>query len=216
MRPYHPPTVAPYDAFLADRIQGVSGASRRVQWRLLRVALVVLDIAILSLAFALAFWLRFNLDFPVLRTEVLGDAAFYGQVAFAVIPLWLVIFAVVGLYREQMLLGGTREYALVFNAVSVGVVVIVVVTFLSQELAIARAWLVMAWALSFLFVASGRFVLRRGVYWLRTRGWFLESTLIVGTNEEALSLAEQLGHWRRARTYRSSWPWTTSSRTTPG
>jgi exopolysaccharide biosynthesis polyprenyl glycosylphosphotransferase len=170
--------------------------SRIAQWRMYRATLVAVDVLALVLAFGLAYWLRFGVNLPLLRTEVVGDLDFYRQAAVVIIPLWLLLFAALGLYSEANLLGGTREYALVFNAVTAGVVVVVLGTFLSQGFVLARAWVVLSWALGFLSVATARFCLRRGVYHMRSRGWFLSSTLIVGTNAEALSLADQLGHWR--------------------
>jgi exopolysaccharide biosynthesis polyprenyl glycosylphosphotransferase len=53
-----------------------------------------------------------------------------------------------------------------------------------------------SWILSFTFVAANRFVSRRLVYFLRSKGYLLSPALIVGTNEEALTLAAELGHWR--------------------
>ncbi len=138
--------------------------ARATQRWALRLSLVAADTLALALAFALAFWVRFNLDLPLLRTEVIGNPDFYRQAVVFIIPLWLVLFALVGLYRETNLLGGTREYALVFNAVTIGVVVVVVITFFTQEFVLARAWLVMAWAFSILLVDLARFGLRRVVY----------------------------------------------------
>jgi exopolysaccharide biosynthesis polyprenyl glycosylphosphotransferase len=157
---------------------------------------VLSDMIALSLAFGLAYWVRFNLDLPFLRVEVVGDPALYRQAALIIVPWWLGLFGLIGLYSERNLLGGTREYALVFNAVTAGVVLVVLTTFFAQGYAIARAWVLLSWVLGFLFVATARFFLRRGVYQLRTRNWFLSRTLIVGDNDEALSLAEQLGQWR--------------------
>jgi exopolysaccharide biosynthesis polyprenyl glycosylphosphotransferase len=42
----------------------------------------------------------------------------------------------------------------------------------------------------------GRFTIRRVIYALRQRGYFLSTAVIVGANNEGLSLAEQLTSWR--------------------
>jgi exopolysaccharide biosynthesis polyprenyl glycosylphosphotransferase len=54
----------------------------------------------------------------------------------------------------------------------------------------------LTWVLSFLSVASARFLLRRTVYLLRQRGYLLSPALIVGANDEGRSLAQQLSGWR--------------------
>jgi exopolysaccharide biosynthesis polyprenyl glycosylphosphotransferase len=44
----------------------------------------------------------------------------------------------------------------------------------------------------------GRMILRRVVYFLRRQGYFLSNTVIVGANDEGLSLARQLMAWNTA------------------
>ena len=168
----------------------------RQQLRWLRAVLMISDVIALGAAFAIAFGIRFGVDLPMFRTEVIADGAYYTGLVAIVIPVWLLVFWVSGLYDEHNLLGGTREYALVFNGTSVGMLLVIMATFFAPTFVIARAWLLLAWGLAFLLVAVGRFLLRRGVYRLRRRGWFLRPTLMIGTNEEAVALARQLGQWR--------------------
>ena len=68
--------------------------------------------------------------------------------------------------------------------------------FLVPDFYLARAWLLMAWLFSFVLLFVGRFALRRIVYFLRVRGYFLSPAVIVGANDEGLMIAEQLLHWR--------------------
>ncbi len=184
-----PPLVA-LDARPTPRI------SKRILHRAFLLSLAASDAAALAAAFAIAYLIRFRPDFPLFRTEIIGNLDFYSQIVFFLIPLWLAIFAFSGLYDEHNLLGGTREYALAFNAVSAGMLLVVVATFLNPEFIIARGWLLLSWALAFLFVSIARFNIRRAIYYLRTRGHFLAPTLILGANDEALSLARQLHDWK--------------------
>ena len=112
------------------------------------------------------------------------------------IPVWIAIFALLGLYNRKYLLGGTREYALVFDGTVIGVIVLIAASFFVTEFVFARAWLILAFFLTFLCVIFGRFVLRRTVYQLRQLGYFLSPAVIVGANTEGFSLAEQLLSWR--------------------
>lgn len=147
-------------------------------------------------AYGVAFRIRFDSGFPLFQTEIIGDWGYYLRAAVLLIPLFFVAFLVLGLYDEHNLLGGTREYALVFNGVTTGMLIVVVATFLGQEWVVSRGWIVLSWAFGFLFVAGARFGLRRVVYRLRRRGWFLAPTLLIGTNDEARALAEQLTNWQ--------------------
>jgi exopolysaccharide biosynthesis polyprenyl glycosylphosphotransferase len=162
---------------------------------MLRIFLMASDAAMLTLAFVCAYFLRFTLDFSLV-TDVGGDGNFYSSVVYALIPTWLVVFLLSGLYDEHNLLGGTREYSLVFSAVSAGMLVVVLATFLNPAFIIARGWVVFSWLFAFGLVVGARFGVRRVVYALRNRGLFVSPALIIGTNSEARALAEQLVSWR--------------------
>jgi len=110
-------------------------------------------------------------------------------------PLWLMTFALFGLYNCRYLLGGVGEYARVFHASTTGLLVVVFVAFIVEDFIIARGWLISAWLFNFVLVTNARFWLRRLVYSLRRHGYFLTPTLIIGGNGEAYLLAHQLSHW---------------------
>jgi exopolysaccharide biosynthesis polyprenyl glycosylphosphotransferase len=167
--------------------------SRRSRWATLVAGLVVIDVIMVNLAYLLAYVIRFNFDLPFFVREVVPNFYFYqGLVVTFVMPLWLVIFGILGLYRRQNLLGGAREYNLVFRATTAGLIPVIALNFLEQSFVVARGWLLLAWAFGFLFVAIGRFLARRGVYSLRERGYLLSPAVIVGANQEGRWLAEQL------------------------
>lgn len=168
--------------------------TRRLQQRLLVIGLMLLDLAMIALAFGSAYWTRFELSLPIFKLEVIPTKAFYVELVMVLMPIWLMIFIISGLYRMDNLLGGTHEYALLFRTLTIGFLIMVVAGFLA-ELIIARGWMLLAWLYCFLFVALGRFGARRVVYWLRTKGLFLSTAIIVGANAEGRSLAEQLLSW---------------------
>jgi exopolysaccharide biosynthesis polyprenyl glycosylphosphotransferase len=111
------------------------------------------------------------------------------------LALWILIYWINGLYNNQNLLGGTREYDMVFRSSTIGFLLIVIAGFLEPSLIVARGWLLMAWAFTFMFAAFGRFLLRRLVYLTRRYGFFLTPAVIVGANQEGRWLAEQLLSW---------------------
>ncbi len=169
-----------------------SSLSLEQQERLHRLLLVVGDAVALATALAVAYWLRFHSSVTIFDVTGAGRPDWYARLAIMVAALWLGLFWLIGLYDERNLLGGTRECALAFQALAAGAMAIMVFTFLSPGFIVARGWLLLAWGLAFLLVLVERFRLRRLVYRLRDRGWFLRPAVIVGAGAEAAALAEQL------------------------
>jgi len=156
-------------------------------------ALLVSDGLMLLLGFALAYWLRFYTGIPVFQ-EVIPSMEHYMRLILILIPVWLGLFALLRLYDFQILLSGTSEYSRALNGCTSGMMIVVAASFIAPEFTIARAWLLMSWIFSTVLVASNRWFLRRVAHALRQQGWFLTPALIVGTNAEAISLANQLRH----------------------
>jgi exopolysaccharide biosynthesis polyprenyl glycosylphosphotransferase len=168
--------------------------SRKTQSRLFIATLLLSDSVAIGAAFAVAYAVRFRAGLPLFQT-VIPSPQFYFNLILTLIPFWLLLLAAFGLYNEHNLLGGTREYARAFNACTVGMMLLVVTGFLQPAFVIARGWLLLSWGFVFLFVGGARFFLRRVVYRLRQRGYFLQPTLIIGANAEGKALAEQLQAW---------------------
>jgi exopolysaccharide biosynthesis polyprenyl glycosylphosphotransferase len=178
----------------------VSRASKRIpkqlQWRFLKLGLVINDILMIGLAFRVAYFIRFELKLQVFQLDAAASINYYQQLTLLLIPSLIIIYLAAGLYTRQKLLGGTEEYETVFNATTVGMFIVFAVVFWEPDFILARGWLVLAWFFAFLFTSMGRFSLRRLVYTLRKRGLFLSNALIIGANEEGLSLANQLMSWK--------------------
>ena len=194
------PTASNYGYLVPERIErpikpAVTSILRWLIWAEYILALLINDALMSLLAFRVAYLIRFEWTVPIFRLEVLPSQPYYSSLSIMLVPVWLVIFAAYGLYRRQNLLGGTEEYALVARGTTIGLLVLIIFGFLEPEFLIARAWLLMAWGFSLIFTAFGRFFLRRAVYLLRRRGFFVSPALIVGANDEGISLARQLRNW---------------------
>jgi exopolysaccharide biosynthesis polyprenyl glycosylphosphotransferase len=159
------------------------------------MALIVSDLVTLGAGFRIAYWIRFELGLPIFRLEFPPTIGFYQLVVLVLAPVWLIIFALNGLYQEENLLGGPSEYSRVFRGTTIGLLVVTVAGFLEPELVVARGWLLLAWLLTACAVSIGRFLLRRMIYYLRRNGHFLAPALIVGAQAEGQSLAQQLRTW---------------------
>jgi exopolysaccharide biosynthesis polyprenyl glycosylphosphotransferase len=185
------------DAPLTLKVRQASRSiPRHIQWRLLIGALFLVDFFMLGLAFRLAYYVRFTLNISIFQEEAVPVLHFYETIVFFLIPVWLAIFVSVGLYNRKNLLGGTREYAKVFNATAIGMFFMIVAGFLLPEFVYARGWLILSGGLAFTLVAFARFLMRRAVYALRGQGYFLSPAIIVGANDEGRTLASQFLSWR--------------------
>ena len=169
---------------------------RRLQWRLFTLSLIVFDILSVGLAFRLAFYTRFESPLSALFKDINPPVILYQRLVIVLIPLWLVVFYFLSLYDRQKLLGGTQEYSAVFNGTTIGMFLVIGAGFLDPGFIFARGWLLLSWMFAFMFTSFGRFLIRRMVYGLRQRGYFLSFAVIIGANNEGLSLAEQLMSWK--------------------
>ena len=161
----------------------------------LKAWLITSDAVVLALAFLAAYWLRFDLEVTT-SPGIVPAPYFYPLLAALLTPISILVFSAFRLYESESLLGGVSEYSRIFNACSTATIMVVLATFLMPQFVVSRFWVVAAWVLSFALTSMNRFFLRRAVYSLRRRGYFLTPSVIVGTNEEAATLARQLSDWR--------------------
>lgn len=182
---------------MTHRVQRASRSlPREWQWRIFIFVVILSDLIALSAAMRLAYYLRFEVNLPFFKHDVVPAIEYYQTLVVLIVPVWLFIYALTGLYHRKNLLGGTREYSMLFNGTTIGAFLVIATGFLLPEFVLARGWLVTSWGLAFLLAAIFRFSLRRAVYALRSTGYFLSPAIIVGANDEGLSLASQLMSWR--------------------
>ena len=187
------------DATLTQKIHRASRTlPRHWQWRLLIVGLIINDVLVTGAAFRISYYLRFENPLSFFYHDEFTSFEFYQSLVFILLPIWVSIFWMIGLYSRQNLLGGTQEYSRVFNATTIGMFVVIAAGFLMPGFIFARGWLLMAWGIAFFLTALGRFLIRRVVYYLREHCYFLSPAVIVGANDEGLSLAGQLLSWRNS------------------
>ncbi|MBZ0298714.1 MAG: hypothetical protein K8J31_03190, partial [Anaerolineae bacterium] len=188
MRAANAQALTPNPLYALLRVQNNSQTKLRV----IQIGLVSIDFLMVGLAFLVAYSLRFEGATSVLFDTGLMDTAFYQSTVIFLIPLWLVLFRIFRAYNPSILFSGHQEYTGIFNACTVGIMLVIAALFFDTQLVIARGWLVMGWIFSFGFVFIGRFAFRRFIYWSRSRGHFMTATYIVGANAEGVAIAEHL------------------------
>lgn len=181
---------------ITGRVRSVEDG-RRAEWRRVLIGIALGDALCVAGGFLLAYLLRFFTDWAIFYA---GDArvGFYMTLIGLLVPGWIALFALYGLYDPRLLFGGTTEYARIFNASTFGLLLVIVLTFLEPNFVIARGWLLLAWACVAMLAIGWRFTARRIVYQLRQRGHLVQRTVILGANPEGRAVAEQLNSSIRA------------------
>ncbi|MEW6059127.1 MAG: sugar transferase [Actinomycetota bacterium] len=151
----------------------------RIQYRRLYLMMALTDGLTIALAFALASTIRFGLRAP--GRDI-------------VMMLVIAPFATVGLFAGFRLYDAHRfttaeEFRRVILAVSMSVVGLATFAFLSKS-STSRLWVLLSWALALVLTLVSRRLWHTHVRRARSTGRFTFRTLIVGSNEEAVRLAQ--------------------------
>jgi exopolysaccharide biosynthesis polyprenyl glycosylphosphotransferase len=165
--------------------------TRRAQQRLFVLMLLLGDALALGLAFAAAYSVRFEFAIALFEESDLPQRLPVLWLLL-LIPPCLLVFALIQLYDPQYLLGGMQEYARILNATAILVTITIVLSFFLPFLRLSRGFIALSWLFITAFLLVERFVIRHLVYRLRRRGFMTRRTLIVGADEDARHIAEQL------------------------
>ena len=150
------------------------------------------DVIAVYTALNVAYDVRYNFAWLPLLEKLAPINERYQIVIPVAAPLWLLVFAFNHLYDRRYTLNGLQEYGKIVIACSMGMLVLVLLSFFEPNLSVSRSWLALSWLLTILFVGAVRFAIRRVVQLARHRGYWLTRALIVGANEHAKAIARQL------------------------
>lgn len=166
---------------------------RRRDMRKVLSGLALGDMFVLTCGFGIAYLMRFQFEWQF-SNEGSARTAFYAALIAILVPTWLLLFRFYGLYDPRNLFGGTQEYERIFNASSLGMLLVIMITFVQPDFLIARGWLIIAWIATLSLTILWRFGARRTVYRMRSRGKLQQNLLILGANAESRIIADQLNN----------------------
>ena len=169
-----------------------TGARRR----LVLSMLLGVDLVALVAAALIATHVRFNTLAAAAAFENVAVRVSYYQLSWIAVAISMLFLWREGLYDLERLTWGTGEFSRVAQALALGVLAFILATYALHIPGLSRAWIVLAFVLSFMFVSAGRLLVRLALRSLRRRGLLLRRTLIVGSNDEA---AHIVGLLRRSR-----------------
>lgn len=174
----------------AARSLGASARSRRRR-RVVAILLASDTLAIL-LAGMFATLIRFGSAVAPVGFENTTLTIVFWQVAALMVPLWVGLMALSGLYDLDTLTWGLSPAGKVMRAMSLGVVALILTTFLLKMPGLSRAWTLIVWMLAIVFVLIGRAAIGFLATLARTRGRLRQPTIIVGANAEATDIVRLL------------------------
>lgn len=158
---------------------------------LIAVLLLPVDFFMLFFAATSAYFLRFNSAVTQYRPVQFDiDLSVYLQTAFPLIILWMIFYALSGMYsitRPRRIL---TEIKKIVVASSLGFAAITILIFLRGELFDSRFIVLAAFVFAIVYIILARFVMRAIRFACYKRGVGVKRVILVGSEETANQLAE--------------------------
>lgn len=154
------------------------------------ILLVPLDYLMLIASFLGAYWLRLNWQFIEVIYIQPWDS--YLQFALYASIVWVVVFAILGLYNFRGFKNSWNLAAKVLTATSVALALFVIGLFLMQTTFFSRLIIIYVWALSFVFVIIGRSLLEIIKQWFQHYGVGVERVVIIGGDKIGETLRDKV------------------------
>jgi exopolysaccharide biosynthesis polyprenyl glycosylphosphotransferase len=147
-------------------------------------------LAIVS-AFILAYIIRVKIDGRPVPNPI-GSLLFL-KIFLLVLPVWIFIFALLGLYNLSNVRRRLEEWGRVFVGVSGGTMFLIMVDFFSRHpIFPSRSIPIYGYIFSFVFVIIGRSIVRLIQHWLFRFGVGIHQVLLVGSGPIAVKLYQHL------------------------
>ncbi len=153
--------------------------------RYLSIVVAISDVLLINLAFAIAYWLRYELQWfaSVDQANFVPYRAFFPVLLFLTILL-LGIYKLNGVYNQPRGASWFDEIYRLVTGTATGIIVVVfVIVFLFRPLFYSRLIFFYAGVLIALFLSAARLVMRLVRNYLRKRGRGIDRLLIVGVGE---------------------------------
>ncbi len=161
--------------------------------------LLPLDYLMLLLAGISAYYLRFSQFYVDIR-PVIFDLPFneYFQVLLGVVLIWLLIFAIAGLYQAGGVGRLARELSRIFLACFSGLAVLAIIIFFQRELFDSRFIVLVGFVLAFIYVSLARMFIRWLKRYLFKYGIGVHRIVLVGESQSADRLMEEFKNNKKA------------------
>ncbi len=159
--------------------------------RLFEHLTLVGDLTLIAATWLLAYYLRFYLG-PVPVYRGIPPLTPYLVLLIPILVVWAIAFRAFGLYRPRRLGSRLEEVRDVTKASTVGVLVLVTLTFFARSYDFSRVVIAYFWVISVAAVSGYRALFREALRIARRRGHNLRYALLVGGGELARTVVARL------------------------
>lgn len=151
--------------------------------------LVPLDFFMVLVSAILAYWIRFHPRIQAIR-PIIFKLPFQEFIIFvlAIIPFWLLIFAIASFYNLKRRKRFIDEFSRAFIAISASMSGVIIFAFFLRELFESRFIILAAWFFSIILVTLGRFSIDSVQKWLYKYGYGVHRLVIIGDTLESRRL----------------------------
>ncbi|NDC36738.1 MAG: hypothetical protein EBZ48_01660, partial [Proteobacteria bacterium] len=151
------------------------------------------DLAVVSLAWIVAYWVRFYADI-VVPDKGIPPLSYYLPMLIFIWLIWGFLYRRLGLYKAMRGVRRTRELWMLIEANFLAVILFIAVTYLFREKSVQYSRLVFLYFgfLATLFTVVERSVLRFLLREVRRRGYNLRFMLLVGAGKAAADIASRI------------------------
>jgi len=152
---------------------------------------VIFDTLFIMLSWALAFKLRF-VWFNFSSSESHLDFIPYFRVVFFILPVFLVVFSLFGLYQPMRIAKGKKELLDIFRAFSFALILFISILYFFKQINFSRIVFGYFWVCGIGLIVLARISIRGVLRSLRKNGFNLRRILIVGTGDLARQVAQKI------------------------
>ena len=161
---------------------------------LFKALLVVSDLCCVSMAWWLAYFIRFHSGiFPNLEPYLLRH---YLTAWLIIVAVWAGVFELCNLYRPRRTATYGREIGELLKASALALLIFLAVIFVLRELVLSRMVVGIFWLASVFLLNLNHVACREGLRHLRRRGFNLRHVLIVGMPVQVRALYDRLRSYR--------------------
>lgn len=162
----------------------------KAEQKIFSLIAVLSDLAVINLSFMIAYWLRFNFFSAPLGVPPVMP---YINALWVVSIVYLAVFRKFGLYRPRRgSISAADEFYSTFVASSVGIIILVAVTFFYRNFEYSRLVIVIAWFVCSVLLGITRALIGKGEDYLRARGVGSVPVVIAGAGKTADFIEEKI------------------------
>ncbi len=157
--------------------------------------LIPVDAAMIIASFVLAYYIRIKADI----LPVNSDVSFHQYLWYVlyILPIWLIIFAMSGLYKISRERNYFNDFYKIFVSNAVAILIFIVAIFFSRSFFFSRVILIIIPLLSVFLVFIARLIVTSFQRYLYQFGYGVHKVAVIGDNSVSLQLAREIKQVKR-------------------